>query len=79
MFMGESMFSVATDASKVAWDALMRWPLAHDFAPVDGQIVNNHLLSLGAEGIPRCAYLDLLDEALEHPTLLGPLPAPPTP
>ncbi len=79
MFMGESMFSAATDASKVAWDALMRWTLAHDFAPVDGQIVNNHLLSLGAEAIPRAAYLELLDEALQHPTLLGPWPDPTSP
>ena len=72
MFMGESMFGLETDASKVAWDALMRWALRHEFAPVDAQVVNDHLLSLGAEACPRSQYLDLLAHALQHPTLPGP-------
>lgn len=72
MFMGESMFGLKTDASKVAWDALMRWATAHHFAPVDAQIVNDHLLSLGAEPCPRAQYLDILDQALQYPTLPGP-------
>jgi leucyl/phenylalanyl-tRNA---protein transferase len=66
-FFGESMFSREPDASKVALVALC----AH-FAPtpaslIDCQVPSAHLLGLGAESIPRGAFLAALAKALAVP------------
>ncbi len=72
MFAGESMFSLAPDASKVAFarfaDQLARW----EFAFIDAQMHTDHLARLGGILIPREAYLEHLSEALESPTRIGP-------
>ena len=49
MFFGESMFSSASNASKVALIHLVGWLRAKGFGPLDCQIMNPHLESLGAE------------------------------
>lgn len=66
-FFGESMFSRARDASKVALanlcPQLWRW----GFEFLDCQMSNPHLDSMGAREIPRSDYLKLLADALRKP------------
>jgi leucyl/phenylalanyl-tRNA---protein transferase len=53
MFYGESMFTRATDASKVALAALVRLLLSEQVPLIDCQQNTAHLGSLGAREIPR--------------------------
>ena len=59
-FFGESMFSRQTDVSKMAFCFLMKLCAASDFAWVDCQLPNDHLLSLGATTLPRHEFLQQL-------------------
>ncbi len=61
IFFGESMFSRKTDASKVAFVHLVRKLQAEGVVLIDSQVTTEHLLSLGAEEIPRKQFIDLLD------------------
>ena len=63
-FFGESMFSRATDASKVALAWLVARMKAGNFFLLDCQFMTEHLASLGAVNIPREAYVALLTVAL---------------
>jgi leucyl/phenylalanyl-tRNA--protein transferase len=63
-FFGESMFSHATDASKVALVHLVARLRASGFVLLDVQFVTEHLRQFGAVEIPAARYLQLLDEAL---------------
>jgi leucyl/phenylalanyl-tRNA---protein transferase len=63
-FFGESMFSRVTDASKVAFVYLIRQLEAWGYTLIDCQLRSAHLLSLGAEEIPRKEFLVYLDQAL---------------
>ena len=60
MFYGESMFSTATDASKVALVGLVRALAARGFPLIDCQMKTPLLASLGAREIPRAAFLRAL-------------------
>lgn len=64
-FDGESMFSVVTDASKVALFSLLLRLKKKGFALFDLQILNSHTKSLGGIEIPRSEYLARLQNALE--------------
>lgn len=67
VFSGESMFSREPDTSKIAMVALA-WHLQHwGFKLIDCQIENPHLLSMGAENIPRDDYIRILKAHLHHP------------
>jgi leucyl/phenylalanyl-tRNA--protein transferase len=66
-FFGESMFSRARDASKVALAHLVARLRHGGFTMLDTQFITTHLASLGAREIPREAYLELLEEALAMP------------
>jgi leucyl/phenylalanyl-tRNA--protein transferase len=57
MFYGESMFSHATDASKVALVALVDELRARAFPLIDCQVRTDLLASLGAREIPRSDFL----------------------
>ena len=57
MFYGESMFSRATDASKVALVTLVHELRARSFPLIDCQMNTPLLASLGAREIPRRAFL----------------------
>jgi leucyl/phenylalanyl-tRNA--protein transferase len=71
-FAGESMFSTADDASKVALVHLVDWLRATGAELIDVQWQTPHLASLGVVTVPRAEYLRLLADALaERPT--GPL------
>jgi leucyl/phenylalanyl-tRNA--protein transferase len=70
-FFAESMFHVATDASKAALTALV-WQLADwGFTLVDCQLPTPHLASLGARPQPRARFLAALAAALHAPTRHG--------
>ncbi len=55
VFCGESMFSLVSNASKVALINLCR---SDKYDLIDCQLPNNHLLSLGAVMIPRIEYME---------------------
>ncbi|ACS79893.1 leucyl/phenylalanyl-tRNA--protein transferase [Maridesulfovibrio salexigens] len=71
VFSGESMFFLEPDASKVGFSYLVQWLKNREFHFVDCQQPTDHLKSLGAEEVSRELFLDMLDEALEHPALRG--------
>lgn len=64
-FMGESMFSYTTDASKVCLVALVEHLRARGFVLHDTQFLTPHLASLGVTEIPRRLYERRLREALQ--------------
>jgi leucyl/phenylalanyl-tRNA---protein transferase len=66
-FMGESMFSRATDASKVCLVALVMHLKARGFVLHDTQFLTPHLATLGVTEIPRIIYEQRLYEALQLP------------
>ena len=70
-FFGESMFTRVTNASKVAFVALVKYLKEIGFALIDCQIATAHLKRFGACEIPRARFLDELDKALDAPTLQG--------
>ena len=71
MFFGESMFSDASGGSKVALAALARrlrewgWPL------IDAQVENPHLLTLGAESVPRAGFIAEVAALAAQPAAAG--------
>lgn len=63
-FFGESMFSRATDASKVALAHLAARLRCGGFTLLDCQFITPHLASLGAIEVSRRDYMALLSDAL---------------
>ena len=61
VFCGESMFSLVSDASKVAFYYLAEYVKSKDYKFIDCQIYNEHLESLGAEEIRRDEFLEMLE------------------
>lgn len=66
-FFGESMFSTATDASKVCLVHLVEHLNVRGFTLLDVQFTNPHLEQFGIRQIPRSAYLQLLQGAISAP------------
>jgi leucyl/phenylalanyl-tRNA---protein transferase len=64
-FMGESMFSRASDASKVCLVNLVERLRERGYVLLDCQIQNDHLARMGAKEIPEDEYLRRLYRALE--------------
>lgn len=71
MFFGESMFFNKRDASKVALYFLVERLKSWKFMAIDVQQDTPHLKSLGAEAINLESFLELLKNALKHPTIKG--------
>lgn len=67
VFFGESMFSRATDASKVALVKLVGRAKALGVRVIDCQQATAHLASLGARAIPRREFAGLLAESIQYP------------
>lgn len=65
-FYGESMFSLMSNASKVALVALARKLQHASFHFIDCQMETPHLLSLGAESVPREEFLKMNDIASQR-------------
>jgi len=61
IFFGESMFSIARDASKIALACVTKFLYQHHFRLIDAQVTSRHLLSLGAREIQRDAFITMLD------------------
>ncbi len=70
-FFGESMFAHSSDASKIAFVALVAQLRRWDFALLDSQVHTDHLERFGAREIPRADYLVRLRQALSAPTRQG--------
>ena len=64
-FMGESMFSRMSDASKVCLVHLVERLRERGYVLLDCQIQNEHLARLGAIEIPEKEYLKRLERALK--------------
>jgi leucyl/phenylalanyl-tRNA--protein transferase len=71
MFYGESMFSRATDASKVALVALVGGLGEREFPLIDCQMYTPLLSSLGARAIPRRTFLRELTALVNYPASPG--------
>lgn len=65
IFFGESMFSLASDASKLALAYLVNFLLARGIQHIDCQQQTGHLASLGARPISRAHFLELLEQAVQ--------------
>jgi leucyl/phenylalanyl-tRNA--protein transferase len=65
-FFGESMFSRATDASKVALVYLVARLKVGGYRLLDAQFTTQHLKQFGAIDIERRQYQRLLDDAVER-------------
>ncbi len=63
-FFGESMFSRATDASKVALVHLVARLRTGGWTLLDAQFLTDHLTQFGAVETPQAAYLTMLSAAL---------------
>lgn len=66
-FFGESMFSHASDASKLALAYLVKFLQARGIRHIDCQQQTGHLASLGAQAMPRQHFLALLNSAMRDP------------
>lgn len=67
IFFGESMFSQATDASKVALVALCRQLGAREYALLDCQVTNPHLKTMGAVQLSRAQFQAVLRDNVDAP------------
>lgn len=69
IFFGESMFSMITDASKVAFVSLARQLGKWDFDLIDCQVYTPHLASMGAENITRQQFIKTLETGCTRPDM----------
>jgi leucyl/phenylalanyl-tRNA--protein transferase len=65
-FFGESMFSTARDASKIALVHLVARLMRGGFTLLDTQFATDHLAQFGATEIPRAEYRRRLTQALRR-------------
>ena len=70
-FFGESMFSLISNSSKVAFKALSDTLDSRGYDFIDCQVRNDHLVSLGAVDIPRDRFLHELDDSLKKSSDIG--------
>jgi leucyl/phenylalanyl-tRNA--protein transferase len=68
IFCGESMFSSRPNASKIALTSLAAALSGAGFQAIDCQIENPHLVSLGAQTLPRAQFLDMLASGRDKAT-----------
>jgi leucyl/phenylalanyl-tRNA--protein transferase len=70
-FFGESMFTWVDNASKTALITLARHLQERGFWLIDCQMRTDHLVSMGARGIPRSDFLDFMRRNEAEKTPLG--------
>lgn len=68
LFAGESMFSIARDASKVALIELVSRLRRGGFVLLDTQWVTDHLAQFGTYWMPQSTYLQTMRHAIMQPT-----------
>ncbi len=66
IFCGESMFSLVSNASKVAFIYLTKMLANKNYKLIDCQVYNNHLASLGAREIPRDLFMKYVKKQDEN-------------
>lgn len=62
VFFGESMFHRKTDASKVVFVHMIQKLIDWGYRLIDCQVRSEHLMTLGAEEIPRQKFLGMLQQ-----------------
>lgn len=67
VFFGESMFTHATDASKVALVHAVEFLVAQGIELIDCQLASAHTMSLGAVEIPRAEFLARITDLCRPP------------
>lgn len=67
VFFGESMFHRATDASKACFVHACGLLRAWDYALIDCQVHTSHLVSLGAEEMPRRQFIHYINVLCDQP------------
>ncbi|MNC85249.1 Leucyl/phenylalanyl-tRNA--protein transferase [compost metagenome] len=72
MFFGESMFTRVTDASKVAFVALVRQLERWQMPLIDCQMSTRHLASLGAREIRRSEFTRAVARLVRQPAAPSP-------
>ncbi|HLE68969.1 MAG TPA: leucyl/phenylalanyl-tRNA--protein transferase, partial [Vicinamibacteria bacterium] len=70
-FFGESMFARASDASKIAFAALVEQLARWKIDLIDCQVETSHLARFGARSLSRARYLEALRRELSKPTRRG--------
>ncbi len=71
VFFGESMFTRAPDASKLAFGTLLGNLVSWNFALVDCQTRTDHLVRFGSVGWDRPRFLSVLESVVTSPTRTG--------
>jgi leucyl/phenylalanyl-tRNA---protein transferase len=71
VFFGESMFARESDASKIAFVALVEQLFRWGIDLIDCQVETSHLARFGARSMPRARYLGALRRVLRKPTRRG--------
>ncbi len=71
MFYGESMFTRASDASKIALVHLARQLERWQFGMIDCQVHTGHLAFLGARAVPRADFTRKLQELVNYEGVSG--------
>ncbi len=66
VFCGESMFSGVTNGSKIAMAYLCSRLVSTGFTLLDCQIINPHLLSVGAQAMARDEFIGILHDCREQ-------------
>ncbi len=66
VFYGESMFSRVSNASKFALKSLCEHLATKNYHLIDCQLESAHLLSLGAQIIPRAQFVEEMNLALQY-------------
>ena len=66
VYYGESMFSRVSNASKFALKSLCEKLATKNYHLIDCQLESSHLLSLGAQIIPRAQFVDEMNLALQY-------------
>ncbi len=67
MFFGESMFTLRTDASKLAFLTLVKSLVRMGFTMLDCQQNTRHLASFGASEISRTIFLERIQDLMNQP------------
>jgi leucyl/phenylalanyl-tRNA--protein transferase len=70
-FFGESMFTRLSNASKIAFVALVHFLEKLSFDLVDCQITTRHMVSFGAKEVPRAKFLKQVGDSLQSSTKKG--------
>ena len=71
MFFGESMFSMVSNASKVALFYLCKHLYAHQLMLIDCQVQSPHLQTLGAFNMARTQFIEYVSKFCPQETPLG--------